>query len=411
MNRHELGMRNRALAEKRLHERGPRGPFPFLTRTSHKATSRSQPERLLVLCPGDPAYALFSTPALYALRVAYPQAHITAGVGLASEAVLRHNREIDDLRVIPTLDAPEDEASPRDLGNWPDVLDAEGYHTALVMAPTHWVAGLLAARARIPRRVGLGDENGAGGFLTDRIARSPDTHAVTHNLLLVEALVGALPTFEQKLRFWMTDAVAALAYRSTLADLIDDPRPLVAIHPGNGSQPTDWRPEGWAFVADQLMLQHDANVVFFGDKQGTTQREAIARGMRFEPTLLDGPLDPLFMAALFERCKLVMGGHSGLLHLAVALEKPVLFLYGPHDPVEVGPWGDPARYRALKATMPCAPCHLSNWSGDSLDNHPCVRDLDSYTVLDNALELLAVPPLPQASVTGLGSGSASATLR
>jgi heptosyltransferase-2/heptosyltransferase-3 len=394
MSRHELAMRNRALSEKRLRGRGPRGPFPSLTSSPRRARSRRKPERILALCPGGPEYALFSTPALYALRTVYPLARITAGVGLASEPILRHNREIDDLRVVPALDASLEQAGPRELDDWAEALDAEQYDVALVMAPAHWIAALLAARARIPRRLGIDDESGAGGFLTDRVPRDPDAHAVTHNLRLVEALVGAPPTVETRLRFWMSDTVVALAYRSALADLGDDTRTLVAISPGDGLRPADWRPEGWALVADQLILQHDANVALVGDgtDAGAARREAIARGMRFEPTLIDGPLDALFMAALFVRCGLVMGGHSGLIHLAVALERPTVLLYGPHDPAEVGPWADPVRHRVLRSPMPCAPCRLPDWPDDPLDDHPCVRDIDSFAVLDAALDLLAATP-------------------
>lgn len=394
MKRHELAMRNRALAEKRLSQRGPRGPFPFLTSTPRRARSSRPPQRILVLCPGDSAYALFSTPAIHALRAAYPQAHIAAGVGLASEPLLRHNQDIDRLHTIPTLDAPLDTASAQQLGDWPDTLDAERYDVALVMAPEHWLAALLAARAKIPRRIGI-----ANGFLTDALPRDPDAHAVTQNLRLVEALVGAVPTGETPLRFWSNDTVVALAYRSSLADLLDDPRPLAAIHSGDGTRPADWYPEGWALVADQLMFQYDANVVLTGNdsQAGAARIETIARGMRFEPTLLEGSLDPLFTAALFARCELVLGGHSGLLHLATALERPAVLLYGPHDPTEVGPWGDTTRCRVLRSSMPCAPCRLPDWPTDALENHPCVRDIDSYSVLDAALDLLAAtlgPPTP-----------------
>lgn len=402
MNRHELAMRNRALAEKRLSERGPRGPFATLTSTPRRARARRQLERILALCPGSPDYALFATPALDALRAAYPLAKIAACVGLDSEPILRHNREIDALHVVPALEAPLEGPSPAPLGNWVEDLDAERYQVALVMAPAHWIGAMLAARARIPRRLGLDDGGSAGDFLTDAIPRDPEAHAVTQNLRLVEALVGAPPTLDTSLRFWMTDTVTALAYRSALNELVGDPRPLVAIDPGDGTRPADWRPEGWSFVADQLMLHHEANVVLFGDEAGAAQREAVANGMRFEPTVLEGPLDTLFTAALFARCALVMGGHSGVLHLAVALERPTVFLYGPHDPAEVGPWGDAARHRVLRSPLLCAPCRLPDWPEDTLDNHPCVRDIDAYAVLDAALDLMNAAPAQATSAPRTG---------
>lgn len=403
MNRHELALRNRALAEARTKKDGPRSPFPFLTQTPRRVSLDTPPRRILALCTGDPAYALFATPAIYALRTAFPNAHLSAATGLESEPFLRHNRDLDQLHVVPVLGYPTDVVSARHLSDWPEMFESERYDAAIVMSPKNWIAALLTARARVPRRFGVSDERDEG-FLTHPVTVDPGLHAVTQNLRLVETLIGAPSSSEPRLRFWTNDSVTALAYRSTFAGLLDDTRLLVALHPGDGSKPADWHAEGWALVADHLILHYDANVLLLGDdsRASVVHRHEIARRMRFEPTILEGTLDPLFASALFARCALIIGGHSGLLHLAVALDRPSVLLYGPHDSAEVGPWGEAARFRLLRSSMPCAPCHLPEWPDDALDNHPCVRDVESYAVLDTTLDLLSSitgPPLHE-SVAG-----------
>jgi heptosyltransferase-1 len=49
------------------------------------------------------------------------------------------------------------------------------------------------------------------------------------------------------------------------------------------------------------------------------------------------------LIAMTRRCALVIGGDTGPVHLACALGKPVVGLYGPTDPARNGPWGVPFR--------------------------------------------------------------------
>jgi heptosyltransferase I len=49
------------------------------------------------------------------------------------------------------------------------------------------------------------------------------------------------------------------------------------------------------------------------------------------------------LIAMTRRCVLVIGGDTGPVHLACALGKPVLGIYGPTDPARNGPWGVPFR--------------------------------------------------------------------
>jgi len=49
------------------------------------------------------------------------------------------------------------------------------------------------------------------------------------------------------------------------------------------------------------------------------------------------------MMALIRRSSLVVAGDTGPLHLAAALGKPVVALYGPTDPARTGPYGTRSR--------------------------------------------------------------------
>ena len=60
------------------------------------------------------------------------------------------------------------------------------------------------------------------------------------------------------------------------------------------------------------------------------------------------------LAALLARCRAVVAGDTGAIHMAVALGCPVVGLYGPTSPRSTGPWGPLAT--VLWQNPPCGPC-------------------------------------------------------
>jgi heptosyltransferase-2/heptosyltransferase-3 len=52
---------------------------------------------------------------------------------------------------------------------------------------------------------------------------------------------------------------------------------------------------------------------------------------------------------VLQHAHIVLGVDSGPLHIAAALHKPTLHLYGPSDEAIWGPWGDPRLHRTLRA--------------------------------------------------------------
>jgi ADP-heptose:LPS heptosyltransferase len=99
-------------------------------------------------------------------------------------------------------------------------------------------------------------------------------------------------------------------------------------------------------------------------------------------------------AAIFRRCELVLGGDSAALHVAVALGAPTVQLYGPSDPAQTGPWGGGLPHHVVVTpTIECAPCGVRAWPADDLENHPCVRDVTAYQVLEAAQIALGKVPL------------------
>jgi ADP-heptose:LPS heptosyltransferase len=90
------------------------------------------------------------------------------------------------------------------------------------------------------------------------------------------------------------------------------------------------------------------------------------------------------LAALYARARVVLGPDSGPLHLAAAVNTPTVTLFGPADPVEFAPWGDPHKHIVLNSNIACLPCRIIDWADDDLAYHPCMRDITIGEVLEAA---------------------------
>ena len=91
------------------------------------------------------------------------------------------------------------------------------------------------------------------------------------------------------------------------------------------------------------------------------------------------------LAAILERCSMVVGPDSGPGHLAAALGIPYLGLFGPTDPERVAAWG--SKHLAIKSDLGCAPCGKRECPG--LDNL-CMRTISPERVIRAVSEALGV---------------------
>ncbi len=135
--------------------------------------------------------------------------------------------------------------------------------------------------------------------------------------------------------------------------------PFVGIHAGsiNGSAKR-WPALHWAALADRLREEYGATVALTGSKSEAPIADAVTAAMATHPLVLTGRTSVNELAALLTRCDLVLSGDSGPLHMAVALDRPTVSIYGPTDPAISGPYPRPGQSAVvLRTDMGCSPCY------------------------------------------------------
>lgn len=349
--------------------------------------------RIVLIRPDHLGDLLFATPAIRALRAAFPQAHIACLVGPWSKAVLQNNPHLDELMVCPFPGfARRPKPSPLQpyslLWRYARQLRAKGFDLAVIMRFDHWWGASLAYLAGIPRRVGY-DVAEVRPFLTEAVPYIAGRHEVEQNLALVEQVAGyELQVAGSPLEFNITAEDRLFAEGFLAEHGVGEGDLLICIHPGAGAPVKLWREEAWAQVGDALVRRYGARVILTGSAEEGPLCRALARMMAAKPIVAAGETTLGGLAAIMARSCLVLGVDSGPLHLAVAVGAPTVHLYGPVDSRTFGPWGDPARHVVITSGMDCIPCNRLDYAPGELDEHPCVRNIAVEQVLEAAEGLL-----------------------
>jgi heptosyltransferase I len=139
-------------------------------------------------------------------------------------------------------------------------------------------------------------------------------------------------------------------------------RPTAAIVVGTSKPDKDWMPERWAAVADALYADYGLQPVLVG---GKSERE-IAAAKTIEGLASHKPINALGsglrnLVSIIDGSALVLSPDTGPLHMAVALERPVISLIGYMNPKRVGPY---KRYQDL----------LIDAYGDPGEDYPITMD-------------------------------------
>ena len=161
---------------------------------------------------------------------------------------------------------------------------------------------------------------------------------------------------------------------------------LVVMAPGTVWGTKHWGTEKFAKVA-QHFLSRGFAVVLIGTQRERNVCEEVAD---LAPGAVDlaGMTTLSELAALIRRAALNITNDSGPMHLAVALNRPVISIFGPTDPVWIGPYG--RQHAVLHADLPCSPCYLRQLK-DCRHEHACMQSVSPLAVIGRAESVLESP--------------------
>jgi heptosyltransferase-2 len=181
------------------------------------------------------------------------------------------------------------------------------------------------------------------------------------------------------------DTESQEAIRKDLAQAfaVQPERPLLAVAPGARWLTKRWPVERFAQVAQELAARHDAGVVILGDAYDAPMAAALGRRLSVPVLNRVGHLSLMQTAALLQRAHLLLSNDSGLMHMATALQVPVVAVFGPTVP-EFGFYPFQAQAQVLSHPAPCRPCSTKGSNRCPRGHHHCMQGVSSVQVFDAA---------------------------
>lgn len=331
--------------------------------------------RVLLIRPGGMGDLLMLLPVIRSIRAARPD--------IALDIVCeRRNADVLKLAGLEGSAILYDAAPHRifSLGNgrYDVVLDTEQFHNfSAIMA---WLSGApVRVGFRInPARLSLYTHlvgYDIDGYELDQFARLLRPLGVT---LTHPQLDGILADVTPPLDAQVPSSVAAL--RRAV--------PVIAISPGSSDPYKQWGAAKFGHLVREL-LARGCGIVFVGGHAELAQAQTLAYGLPTDRVInAVSNMTLMQTAAILQASSLFIGGDSGLGHLAVALARPTLILFGPSDRHK---WSRASeRHRVLRKDLPCSPCSIFGYH--KLCRHiPCMTSITVDDVLAAAAPLLPPP--------------------
>ncbi len=169
------------------------------------------------------------------------------------------------------------------------------------------------------------------------------------------------------------------------------PLRYVVVSPGASSRriAKTWDERKFASVIAQLSMEFGLDCVLVGGSDSaectstiTNHVEHFLKGGVQQVVDLAGKTNLRELTGILKKAKLFIGNDSGVLHMASALDIPVVGIYGPTDPKYSGPQN--TRSAVVKKQMKCAPCYLR----EPCTHRICLEELDAQAVVDVCRKVL-----------------------
>jgi heptosyltransferase-2 len=334
------------------------------------APDSTQVSRLVIRAPNWLGDAVLALPAMAALRRHFSSARLTVA---AVRGIAPMFREDTDVR-------PDDVVEFADLREERAVL-ARGGHELAILIPNSFRSAWMTKRAGIAARWGY--PTAGRGLLLTRRSRPDRRHGVRHHADYFRDLVRGLgiPCGDEPPR--LRASIDSAHQAATLLErrgVRNDAR-LIGFAPGAAyGEAKQWRPDRVAAVAARLTQERDATCLIVGASHDRAAARAIESWIRAHaPSAaarvvdLTGATSLATLIGLTARCRVFVSNDSGAMHVAAALGRPVVAIFGPTREQATRPIGD---HDVLTADVFCRPCMLRDCPID----HRCMKRITTDQV-------------------------------
>lgn len=324
---------------------------------------------------------LLVTPVLRTLRTNYPQAKVTLLADKKLEDLVKYNQNIDELITI----------------------DKKGYHNTLphylafikeirqrkfdlvVNLHANERASAIAAFSGADRIIGYSSW-GFGVFFDFVMKnRKKIKHQVHSHFDVLKEGIGISRIDDRGIEMWLDDEAEQAADKLWQTQFPDPSIRVIGLNIGASWPTKRWPKEYFSELADRL-IDEGYGIAYFGGTMDLTLVEQTVSLMKHKDhrnvAVFTGKLTLLELAAMLKKCTAFVTNDSGPMHVAVAMNVPLVSMFGASPVIGFSPYNETSV--VLKSPVDCHPCY----SHECNIGLKCMREIPVDLVLEKTVELV-----------------------
>jgi ADP-heptose:LPS heptosyltransferase len=294
-------------------------------------------------------------PSIKALRSTWPQASIDF-------LTLENNRNaLEAFDLVDSITTIDTVSTARFISSWRGAVSAlsdRHYDIIIDFEQFARFSALMAHEIGSRKIIGFRTRGQYRHHLyTDPVEYDDHVH-VTRSFFSLAEMAGVTSPFPDDFMLPGHELLREHGCRLLAGSGVAPDEPVVVMHIGTSDNFRErrWLPEYYAHVSDHLAGRYGARTVLTGLAEESFLIAETISHMNVPAAAIDlgGKLDFEEYTALIAAAGMVLSADTAAVHLASAMDVPVIGIYGPNTPRLYGPWGN--KGLALYATFDCSPC-------------------------------------------------------
>jgi len=292
-----------------------------------------------------------TTPAIRAIRKRFPNSHVSLLAKPWVMPVFENSEHIDRLLIY------DDKGRHKGIfGKFRLARDLKKYHfDAAILLQNAFEAALITFLAKIPLRVGYNTDVRQlllthAVSCTDEIKKQ---HQTDYYLNIIRGI--GMKEDNRALYLELNQRDRLRAEKTLLEQHLSLDDKIIGINPGATYGPAkQWPLDRYAHLADKIQAFTGGRIIIFGGPNDRKLGKKISQKMQHRPIDLSGKTSLGEAMALIERCDLFITNDSGLMHVAAALDVPLIAVFGSTNSITTGPLSQNSRI--VQVPLECSPC-------------------------------------------------------
>jgi heptosyltransferase-1 len=326
---------------------------------------------------GDVIHAL---PVSYAIKETFPDCHLTWVVENSCRDLVTHNPYIDEVIAFPKKNFRSLSGLIHNLPPLKAQLTARPYDVALDLQGL-FKSAVIVYLSQAKKTLGFCNMRELSYFMSPPVCGShKEGHIVERYLDVARAMGCAVNKVQFPLQITADEATKAGNIASQAG--LSPGKTYVVLAPGANWVNKRWPTAYFAEICNKLSHRQVVPVLI-GAANDRALADAITAQTAVPPVDLIGRTSLMELATIIQRCQAFVGGDTGPLHLAAALGRSVVGLYGPTDTNRNGPYGQYHFTHTISAD--CAGC----WKRQCPRNIDCLAQISIDEVWNSLDGLLS----------------------